>query len=351
METTVENPKKNSPRTIIVRIVLGLLLVAGLIYGYNLWNYGRHHESTDNAQVETYLVPVLPRVSGYVKSVNVQDYSQVKKGQILLEIDNAEYQMALDELQANYQQALADIENAKSNIINAQLSYNTAVSNLQLGKIRKEKAKADFDRDEKLFNDKAVTKKQYDDSKNNFDVASNQFATSNSDVAVAKSKINVLQSSLQKAQAVLKQFQSRIDQQKLKLDYTKVTATQSGKIGKKNAEPGQFVQAGQPLMTIVNDSIFWVVANFKETQIGKMKVGDEVEIKLDSYPKMQMKGKIASFSDATGARFSLLPPDNASGNFVKVTQRLPVKIEILEQEKYKNILRAGLSAEISVEIK
>jgi len=351
METTIEAPKKNTTRTIVVRVILGLLLAVGLIYGYNVWNNSRHHETTDNAQIETYVVPVLPRVSGYVKSVNVQDYSSIKKGQLLLEIDNAEYQMGLDELNANYQQALADVENAKANIVNTQLSYRTSLSNQELTGIRREKAKADFERDDKLFNDKAITKKQYDDTKNNYDVAINQYGTSNSDAAVSKSRINVSQSLLLKAEAALKQIQSKIDQQKLKLDYTKVIATQSGKIGKKNAEPGQFVQAGQPLMSIVNDSLFWIIANFKETQIGKMKLGDVVEIKLDSYPNLDLKGKISSFSDATGARFSLLPPDNASGNFVKVTQRVPVKIEILDEAKYKDILRAGLSAEISVEIK
>jgi membrane fusion protein, multidrug efflux system len=350
METTTEIPAKKatSPRTVIIRVILGLGVLAGLYYAYTVWDYNRHHESTDNAQVEAYLVPVLPRVAGYVKAVHVQDYDHVTKDQVLVEMDENEFQLALDELEASYQQAQADIANARANIINTQLSYKTALANSELARIRLNKAKADADRDARLFQDNAITRKQQDDSQNNLLVFSQQFNTSRNDAAVAQSRINVLQSTVQKAQAAARQIQSRIDQQKLRLSYTQVKATQSGRIGKKNAEPGQFVQAGQTLMTIVNDSVFWAVANFKETQIARIKIGDEVEMKVDGYKDVVLKGKIAAFSEATGAKFSLLPPDNASGNFVKVTQRIPVKIEILEPQKYKNILRAGVSLEVSV---
>jgi membrane fusion protein (multidrug efflux system) len=347
---TTETKPKNNVRTMIVRGILLLVVLAGAFYGYTLWDYNRKHETTDNAQVETYLVPVLPRVAGYLKSVNVQDYSEVKENQTLVEIDDAEYQLALGELEASYQQALADIENAKANIVNAELSYKTAVANGELVKIRRDKAKTDADRDSKLFTDNAITKKQKDDSQNNYDVLLTQYNAALNDVAVSKSRITVLQSTLQRATAAAKQIQSRIDQQKLKLTYVQVKATQSGRIGRKNAQPGQFVQAGQTLMTIVNDSTFWVVANFKETQIRKMKIGDEVEIKLDAYPDTEIKGKVSSFSDATGAKFALLPPDNSSGNFVKVTQRVPVRIEILDQSKLKGVLKAGLSAEVAVSV-
>ena len=345
---TTETKPKNNVRTIVIRVILGLALLAGLYYGYTVWAFNQKHESTDNAQVETYLVPVLPRIAGYIKSVNVQDYASVSKNQVLLEIDEAEYQLSLGELEASYQQALADIENAKASIVNAQLSYKTALSNADLVRIRREKSKSDLDRDTKLFTDNAITRKQKDDSQNNYDVQASQFNATTNDIAVAKSRITVLQSSLQRAEAAAKQIQSRIDQQKLKLTYTQVKATQSGRIGKKNAQPGQFVQAGQTLMTIVNDSTFWMVANFKETQIRKMKIGDEVDIKLDAYPDTEVKGKISSFSEATGAKFSLLPPDNSSGNFVKVTQRVPVRIEITNQAQLKGVLKAGLSAEVVV---
>jgi membrane fusion protein, multidrug efflux system len=161
----------------------------------------------------------------------------------------------------------------------------------------------------------------------------------------------ILQASLHKAESVLAVKRVKIEQQKLKLTYGKVYAPSSGRIGKKTIEAGQFVQAGQPLMTIVQDNSFWVVANFKETQVGKLKIGSEAELKLDAYPDKIMKGKVVSISESTGAKSSLLPPDNASGNFVKVTQRVPVKIEIENLQNYKDLLRAGLSLEVSIPLK
>ena len=143
---------------------------------------------------------------------------------------------------------------------------------------------------------------------------------------------------------------ARIDQQRLKISYCKVTATSNGKLGKRNIDEGQMVQAGTPFFTLVNDESFWIVANFKENQLKNIPVGKDVEIKVDGFPDLVINGKISSISDATGARFSLLPPDNATGNFVKVTQRIPIKIEILEPEKYKDLLRAGMSVVVAVHI-
>ncbi|HRI21370.1 MAG TPA: HlyD family secretion protein, partial [Panacibacter sp.] len=138
---------------------------------------------------------------------------------------------------------------------------------------------------------------------------------------------------------------------KLKISYTKIYTPQPGKLGKKNVTVGQYVQAGTPMFSIVNDSTYWIIANFKETQIRKFYPGMPVEIALDAYPDLKIEGSVESLSDATGAKFSLLPPDNSSGNFVKVTQRVPVKIAIKDIAKYKDVLRAGLSAEITITVK
>ena len=154
---------------------------------------------------------------------------------------------------------------------------------------------------------------------------------------------------MEKTTAALAVKQARIEQTKLKISYTKIFAPQSGKIGKKNISEGQFVQAGTPLFSIVDDSTYWIVANFKENQIQHLTPGKSVDIEIDALPDLKLKGTIQSVSDATGAKFSLLPPDNASGNFVKVTQRVPVKIEINDIAKYKTLLRAGLSVFVSVE--
>lgn len=338
--------KKFLPRIILI-VVLG---IAGY-FGYNKYKYAQSHEETDNAQIETYFVPVLPRMAGYVKTVNIKDYDLVEKDQVLAEIDTDEAKLILEELEADYKQSLTDIENAKANIHNLNITVQSANANLKANYLRREKSKKDADRDAKLVADNAITRKQADDSQSSAEVLSAQYEAGQEDILTVKSRMPILQAALHKAEAVLAVKRVKIEQQKLKLTYGKVYAPSSGRIGKKSIEAGQFIQAGQPLMTIVQDNSFWVIANFKETQVGNLKIGDEVDLKMDAYPDRPIKGKIMSISESTGAKTSLLPPDNASGNFVKVTQKVPVKIEILDLEKYRNILRAGLSMEVSVPLK
>lgn len=342
---------QNPIKAYLPKIILFIVVVGGLYLGYNKYQYAQTHEDTDNAQVETYFVPVLPRMTGYVKSVSVKDYDVVKKDQLLIEIDTDEAQLALSEMEADLFQAETDVENAKANISNLAMTVKSTEANLKSTYLRKEKAKKDADRDANLVAENAITRKQADDSKSAYEVLQAQYEAGLADIATAKSRLPILQAALHKAEAVLAVKKVKIDQQKLKLTYSKVYAPSSGRIGKKSVEAGQFIQAGQPLMTIVQDSTFWVVANFKETQVGRLKIGAEAEIKLDAYPNRILKGRIASISESTGAKSALLPPDNASGNFVKVTQRVPVKIEILDLAQNKDILRAGLSLEVSVEIK
>ena len=309
------------------------------------------YETTENAQIETYTVPVVPRVGGYVLSVNMKDFEQVKKGQLLVDIDDSEQKLALVETEAMYQQMLTDVENAKATIRNADMTINAAEANLKTTALRKEKALKDAERDAKLFSDNAITKRQVDDSKSNLDVLNAQYDSQKQDWTASKSRIDVLSSNVHKAQAALAVQRAKIDQQKLRLTYAKIYATESGKIGRKSVEPGQFIQQGQTLATVVQGSLYWIVANFKETQIRRLAVGQDVKITLDAYPELELKGKIADFSDATGAKYALLPPDNASGNFVKVTQKIPVKISIEGVEKLRDKLRAGMSLEAEVKIK
>ncbi len=214
-----------------------------------------------------------------------------------------------------------------------------------------QQAQEDYERNQKLFADQAITKKQLDDSRFALAAATQQVNNSGSDYTASTSKIAISEAAIQKAEASLAVKKAAIEQQKLKISYTKIYAPQGGKLGKKNITVGQYVQAGTPLFSIVNDSTYWIVANFKETQIKKFHPQMPVSIELDAYPDLKLTGTIESLSEATGARFSLLPPDNASGNFVKVTQRVPVKIAISDINKYRNYLRAGLSVYVVVPTK
>jgi membrane fusion protein (multidrug efflux system) len=275
----------------------------------------------------------------------------VKTGQLIVELDDAELQSQLLEMEADLKQAEVDIINAKAALNNATVSLRINRGDIDLNQVRLQKAQADYQRDQNLFSDQAITKKQLEDSRFNLETAQKQVENSHTDLTAANSRIPVLQAALQKAEAGIAIKQAKIDQQKLKITYTKIYAPQAGKIGKKNISEGQFVQPGTPLFSIVNDTTYWIVANFKETQIRKFHPGMEVDVELDAFPDRKIKGTIESLSDATGAKFSLLPPDNASGNFVKVTQRVPVKIAFSNINDYKNILRAGLSADITVATK
>jgi membrane fusion protein (multidrug efflux system) len=347
-EPAVTENKKMTVKTIIIRVIIGLAVATGLFFGGKKIIWELHHESTDNAQIEANLVPILPRVSGYIKTIYPEDYATVRKDSLLVEIDDADLQLQLAEMKADLAQAQTDIGNAHAAINNTGASIVETQSNLDVAQTRKDKAHTDYTRDQGLFRDGAITKRQLDDSKANVDIADRQYDATKNDVNVAETRTGVSKAQLNKADAIIKLKETTIDQQLLKLSYTKIYAPCNGQIGKRNVDPGQYVQAGTPLFTVINDEDYWVVANFKETQIHHMKLGDEVEIKIDAYPDLVLKGKIISFSDATGAKFSLLPPDNATGNFVKVTQRIPVKIVIEDGAKYKDKLHAGMSLDVSV---
>ncbi len=341
------NNKKKSPLRIII---LGIVMVAGIFFGWKKISYAMHHESTDNAQVETLLVPVLPRVPGYVKQIKVRDFDSVKAGALVAELDDAELQTQLLQMQADMASAEAELANARAALNNAQVSLKVNQGNIELANIRMQKAQKDFNRDKNLFADQAITQRQLDDSRFGFESATQQVGNAKNELVAAESRISILAAGIKKAEANLVARKAAIEQQQLKISYTKIYAPLAGKIGKKNVAEGQFVQAGTPIFTIVNDTTFWVVANFKENQIRKLHPGMDVDIELDAYPNLKIKGKVESLSDATGARFALIPPDNASGNFVKVTQRVPVRIEFVNAQEHKDILRAGLSATISIPV-
>ena len=330
-------------------VLLAAVLVAAF-FGAKLAWHSFTHESTDNAQIETNAVPVVSRVAGFIDSVGVVDYGIVRQGEKIVAIDPREYQLAVTQANADVMNAEADIANARAQLNNATANKKVAMANASVQQTRLDKAKSDLTRDEGLYSDKAITQKQSDDTKANYDAASKQYQSNLEQVNYANSQILTADAQIKKAQAAVETRRAQLDQAKLRLSYCTITAPATGQIGKRNLEKGQYVQPGQPLFTIVDDKEFWIVANFKETQIKNVKVGQEVFVKLDGYPDIEITGKVASFSLATGAKFSLLPPDNATGNFVKVTQRVPVKIVLNDIARYKNLLRAGLNAEVEVKI-
>ncbi len=341
----------SNKKKLIKPIIFGTILLTAIYFGYKKINFSLTHETTDNAQIETQIMPILPRTSGYVKTLMVQDFDSVSIGQFLVELDDAELQSQLAEMEADSAQVQADIANAKASVQNALISLKVNKGNIDVANVKMQQAINEYNRNKNLFADQAITQKQLDDSKYGFETAQKVFSNAQNDLTAAQSKIPVLESLVKKSEAMLNVKSTKIAETKLKLTYTKIYAPSNGKIGKKNITTGQFVQAGTPLFAIVNDSTYWITANFKEDQIKNLYTGKQVDIRIDAFPNEKITGTIESISDATGAKFALLPPDNSSGNFVKVSQRVPVKIKINEIEKYKSILRAGLSVFVTAEIK
>ena len=341
--------QKKKKQANIRKVVISTLLVVALYFGGKKVVFSITHETTDNAQIETSIVPVLTRIAGYVKTISIKDYDSVGQNQLVAEIDDAELQMQLEEQKADLQQSLADVSNAQAQLENGILALKNNKGLIDLKTIKQKKSNNDLSRDQNLFKEQAITRKQLEETEFQLSSSNQELSNVQTELATANNRIAVLRQSVNRAMALIDMKKTKIKETELKLSYTKIITPSAGKIGKKNINIGQFVQAGTPLFSIVNDSTYWIVANFKESQLESLQEGKKVNIRLDAFADLAIEGTIVSLSDATGAKFSLLPPDNSSGNFIKVTQRIPVKIAINNQAAFKNKLRAGMSVFITVD--
>lgn len=347
----MEGQQKKSGKKKILPIILGIVIVSGAIYGTQKYIYSRTHEDTDDAQLEGNMSPVLPRIAGYIKNINFQDNQQIKMGDTLLLIDDHDLQIKVQQSQAAVDNAKAALEVSKANVPTSTSSVESARASVENAKVRLWKVSKDFDRYEKLLSEKSITQQQADNAKADKESAETQLKVAEKQLSSLQSQVHASEEQVKVAESVVKQRQADLDYAKLQLSYTIITAPMSGVISKKNVQPGQYIQPGQSLCTIVGDNEIWVVANFKETQLKNMKIGEEVDVEIDAYKNLALKGEVASFAGATGARFSLLPPDNATGNFVKVVQRMPVKIKLNTDKEQLTLLHPGLSAHVVVNTK
>jgi membrane fusion protein (multidrug efflux system) len=346
--TTMPEPDKRSKKPAL-KIIL-LLVVSGIAYwAVSKFTYARHHEETDDAQLDAEISPVMARVGGFVRAIRFEENSPVRQGDTLVLIDDRDYMIKLQQAEAAVAAAIAAEGVARSGVETAQANLRTAQSTVESAKVRVWRADKEFARIGNLQKEGAGTAQQFDAAKAEKDAADAQLATANRQTDVAAASVNAATEQVKVAATNVAVRQADVDFAKLQWSYTSVTAPASGIASKKNMQVGQLVNQGSPLFAVVSDTNVYIVANFKETQIGKMKIGQSVEVKVDAYPDRVFSGKIYSFSPATGAKFSLLPPDNATGNYVKVVQRVPVKI-VLEDANAEAILRPGMSVHVSVQI-
>jgi membrane fusion protein, multidrug efflux system len=343
-------------RFVMLGIVLALVVV-GATWGYRQWSYGRAHESTDDAAVDGHLVPVLAKVSGFVEAVNVGDNDHVKADSLLVRIDPSEYRVRLAQAEADLAAARATAGGttsggqARSLVDQATGQRASLDAQIQAAKANETKAKQDLARMEDLAAKQVVSKMQLDAAR-----AAAQSATANvvaleQQTAAAGSSIEGAQAGVRLADARFKAAQAARDNANLQISYTSIRAPESGIVSRKQVEPGQLIEAGQPLLTLVADTGVFITANFKETQLGDLRIGQPVEIQVDAYGGVAAKGCVESVSAATGSKFALLPPDNATGNFTKVVQRVPVRIRITEQLGADRPLRPGMSVDVHVDTK
>jgi membrane fusion protein (multidrug efflux system) len=356
-----EAPKKKSKGFVIALIVL---VAVGGTFGISKYIHALHHQETDDAQIEANISPVIPRISGYVTDVRVKDNQDVKKGDTLVVLDNrneviqvAQAQAALTAAQNNLNVVQATTGTSKANVASAEANIAIADAQIDAAKVTLNRATQDYNRYVNLIKDHSITQQQYDQAEAAMQSAQRQVEvlTAQKNAAIrqtsaAASQSNATSQQAGVANATIQQRQADLDNAKLNLSYTVITAAESGHVSKVNVQPGQYLQSGQSLFSIVMDTNPWVIANFKETQIEKMRTGQKVTVHVDAYPGHDFEAKLTSFSPATGARFALLPPDNASGNFVKVVQRLPVKIEFSENDPLVKELRPGMNVDIDVHI-
>ena len=356
-----EAPKKKSKGFMIALIVL---ILGGGTFGAIKYIHGQHHEETDDAQIEANISPVIPRISGYVTEVHVKDNQRVKKGDTLVVLDNRSEQIMVEQAQAalaaaksNLNVVNANTSASRANVATYEANVSTADAQIEAAKVTLRRASQDYDRYANLIKDHTITQQQFEQAEaakqsaeRQLQVLQDQKNAASRQTSAANSQSNATTQQVSVANATIQQRQAELDNAMLNLSYTVIVAPEDGTISKVNVQIGQFLQTGQGLFNIVLDTNPWVVGNFKETQLEKMREGQKVTIHVDAWPGHDFDAKLSSFSPATGSRFALLPPDNASGNFVKVVQRLPVRIEFTGTDPLVKNLRPGMNVNVDVHL-
>lgn len=342
----MSNRKKAIPNFFIL-----IILVAGIAWVCGRFLRISSDEYTDNAQVKQHLTPVNTRVQGFIKKIYFEEYQKVKKGDTLVVIEDIEYRLKVAQAEADYHNALVG-KNAMYTTINTTQN-NILVTDAAIDeqRIRLENAETDYKRYQELVKEEAVTPQQFDRVRTDYAATKaryEQLIRQKQSTSLVKQEQT---QRLEQNEAAIKLAEAALELAKLNLSYTVILATTDGVTGRKEIHEGELVQQGQTLVTLVDGTEKWVIANYKETQTTNMHIGQKIKINVDAIPGVRFEGKISSISDATGSAYSIIPQDNSAGNFVKVEQRIPIRIEFTSANKKENLerLRAGMNVECTVE--
>jgi len=339
--------------------ILVVALVVGVVALFFFLEYRRTHVTTDDAFVDGRIHVVASKVPGTVLALHVKDNQFVNKDEPVLDIDPVDYRVALQEAQANLEmeearltEVQSRVETARKQLLEIRAALDASRSALKAQEALAWKADADLKRAEPLIKEQIVTQEYYDQRKTNHDVAGAQVKSARENVnrlegsvEAQKALIRQMEAAVAPQQALIQQRETLVEKAKLNLGYTKILAPASGYVTKRSAEVGNQVQAGQPLLAVVPlaQEQIWITANYKETELRDVKPGQKVEIKVDTYPGKVFHGRVNSIMAGTGSVFSLFPPENATGNYVKIVQRIPVRVTLDEGSDPDHLLRVGMS--------
>jgi membrane fusion protein (multidrug efflux system) len=345
-----QNNTKKPRKKLVFPIILGVVLVGAVFFSIKEYVFLQSHEETDDAQVDGDISPVIARVSGYVQEIRFKDNQYVHAGDTLVVLDDRDYRIKLDQAVAAQSAAQKTAAAQGAAITEAESNFAVQKANIEVAQVRLWKAQQDFERYKNLYDDHAITKAQLDEVTADRDAAQAAVDAAKSQVPVIHTRVNTSREQTVASSSQVDTRKADVEYAKLQLTYTVITAPASGIVSKRNIQVGQLVQAGTPLFSVVHDDIY-ITANFKETQMKDIALGQKVDIRVDAFEKQVIPGSIESFSGATGAKFSLLPPDNATGNFVKVVQRIPVRVHIDTDSATLHRMRPGMSVDVVVHTK
>ena len=340
------NDKKKFIRTALIIAIIAVGIIWVCSHFFHLGNV----EWTDNAQVRRNIVPINSRVQGYIERICFNDFEEVHKGDTLVVIENSEHLLRVAQANAAYQRSL--VENTAMGTTISTTENNLSVNDAAIDelKVRLVQAETDYNRYKQLLTQNAVTRQQYENVKTNYDAMKAKY-----DMLVRQKKSTRLVKTeqtqrLEQRQADVEAAKAALDMAQLNLSYTVVTAPCDGIASKKNIQIGQLIQPGQNLLSLVESDNVWVVANYKETQMKNIKDGMTVKIKVDAVPDITYSGVVTSISNAIGAQYSAIPVDNATGNFVKVKQRVPVRIDFSDDNSSENLSRLSSGMNVECEV-
>ena len=341
---------KHKTKKFIYNIVVILLLITGISWVFSRFIHLGRVEYTDNAQIRQLIVPVNSRVQGFIDKICFDEYRPVRKGDTLALIEDTEFRFRVAQAEADYQNALSGKSAMTTTINTTQNNLAVSDAGLEEARIRMDNAQREYQRYKNLYEKAAVTHQQYDAVKTDYEALKARYELlSRQKQSTALIKQEQTQR-LEQNMAGIKLAKAALELAKLNLSYTVITAPCDGTTGRKNIQEGQLIQPGQTLVDIVDANDIWIVANYKETQTANIREGQSVEIEVDAVPGIRFEGVVKSISRATGASFSLFPQDNSAGNFVKVEQRIPLRIEFTGKNNKADLerLRAGMNVECEV---